>query len=137
MDFGVVRTSLNTIALMITTVIQYKQHLCSSAMSSFLDSVNAQALNGGLREDFTKHMKTKQNQITLQEKSSIMCLIFNSKPLVAFSSYKLNISEFPVLPNKISCILHLWSSLSCLRSADNLPWCLLRLSRHFYGSQSG
>lgn len=54
---------------MITAVIQYKQQLCSSAMSSFLDSGNTQALNGksGLREDFTKHTKTKQNQLTLQD----------------------------------------------------------------------
>lgn len=95
-------TSINTMPLMITAVIQYNQELSSSAMCSFLDSGSSQALNGksGLQEDFTKHMKTKQNQLTLQDETSVMCLIFNSKPLVAFSSCKLKISELPILPNK-------------------------------------
>lgn len=80
------------------------QELCSNAMRSFLDSGNAQALNGksGLREEFKKHMKAKQNQLTLQGKTSVMCLIFNSKPLVAFSLCKLNISDVTILQNKTS-----------------------------------
>lgn len=61
MDFSVVHMSINTMTLMITTVIQCKQHLCSSAVSSFLDSGNAQALNGksGLLEDFKKTHENK------------------------------------------------------------------------------
>lgn len=102
--FGVVHMPINTMPLMITAVTQCTQQPCSNAMRSFLDSDNTQALNGNssLWEDFTKHMKTKQNQLTLQENMSVMCLIFNSKPLVAFSSCKLNISELPILPNKTS-----------------------------------
>lgn len=89
MDFGVVHVNLYY-ACTVTAVIQYTRQLRSNAMTSILDSSNTQALNGksGLQEDFTKHMKTKQNQLTLQDKTSVMCLIFNSKPLVAFSSCK-------------------------------------------------
>lgn len=47
-------------------------------------------------------MKTKQNQLTVQDKSSVIRMIFNPKPLAGFSSCKLNISGLPILPNRVS-----------------------------------
>lgn len=72
-------------------------------MHSF-QTVNTQALNckNGLQEYFAKHMKTKQNQLTVQDKSSVIRMIFNPKPLAGFSSCKLNISGLPILPNRVS-----------------------------------